>query len=177
MNVLFFKFAAGLYLSGGVSLPRVYLFLKNLLSKMGTAIVGSGFIVPHVGLVDRYIEAGHTPVANNLYESLSFFALDGHRGAVDRADEVSHQSACAFLSPIALIPDCSLPLRCRKRLFLSLRSCRASGHPFHVFRFLGKRDFRPGVLLCRHVPRSGAPIEIEEDRRHCPEAAVVNGSR
>jgi cytochrome c-type biogenesis protein CcsB len=73
MNLLFFQAALVIYLLGtGVSLAYL-VSLRKRLGRLGTFVLGVGFVVHTLALVSRSLEAGYTPVTN-LHESLSFFS-------------------------------------------------------------------------------------------------------
>src|SRR5512138_3567909 len=74
MNAMLFYATLALYLGATVS----YLFYlykpSEALGKTARFIIIAGFVVHIIFTVDRYIEAGHTPITN-LHESLSFFSM------------------------------------------------------------------------------------------------------
>ncbi len=140
MNIIFFHFSSFFYFLGTLAYLGYVLFLKEVLSKLGTIAISIGFALHSLALLTRYGEAGYTPVTN-LYESLSFFAwmIMGLLLVVKGRYKVKVLGA--FLSPIALIlmlfalalPGEIVPLAPVLKSFW---------HPFHVvFAFLGNTFF------------------------------------
>jgi cytochrome c-type biogenesis protein CcsB len=74
MNSLLFNSTLVIY-AAATALYLCYLVKpQEMLGKIGHWVVSFGLLVHIAFTVDRYVEAGHTPLTN-LHESLSFFAL------------------------------------------------------------------------------------------------------
>jgi cytochrome c-type biogenesis protein CcsB len=74
MNALLFNSTLVLYAAATVLYLSFLVKPKPILGRTGQVILAIGFLV-HCGFtLNRYLEAGHTPITN-LHESLSFFSL------------------------------------------------------------------------------------------------------
>ncbi len=74
MNAILFYATLALYL-GATASYLLYLYKPSeSLGKIARFIIVSGFAVHILFTIDRYVEAGHTPITN-LHESLSFFSM------------------------------------------------------------------------------------------------------
>ena len=74
MNALLFNLTLVVYLAATVSYLTYLVKPREMLGKVSRWILTAGFVVHCAYTVDRYLEAGHTPITN-LHESLSFFSL------------------------------------------------------------------------------------------------------
>jgi hypothetical protein len=73
VNIWFFNASVVFYALGTLRYFLFVVLLRELLAKTALFAVSTGFALHRIAFLLRYIEAGHTPVAN-LHESLSFFA-------------------------------------------------------------------------------------------------------
>ncbi len=74
MNTLLFNLTLAVYFAATVAYLAYLVKPQELLGKASRWILTAGFAVHLAYTVDRYLEAGHTPITN-LHESLSFFSL------------------------------------------------------------------------------------------------------
>ena len=74
MNALLFAITLALYLAATVAYLAYLVKPREALGRVARRILTAGFAAHCVYTIDRYIEAGHTPITN-LHESLSFFGL------------------------------------------------------------------------------------------------------
>ena len=74
MNALLFNLTMGAYFLATLTY-LFYLFKpRPTLGRISHWVISGGFIIHCMFTLDRYLEAGHTPITN-LHESLSFFSL------------------------------------------------------------------------------------------------------
>jgi cytochrome c-type biogenesis protein CcsB len=74
MNALLFNSTLVIYAAATVLYLSYLIKPKEMLGRVATWVISSGFLV-HCGFtLNRYLESGHTPITN-LHESLSFFSL------------------------------------------------------------------------------------------------------
>lgn len=140
MNIYFFKIASFLYLISTLAYLAYIILLKEHISKIGSSIVFSGFLIHSIAFITRYFEAGYTPVTN-LHESLSFFAWTIILVLLIANLKYRIKVLGSFLTPIALILMLfafALP----KEIVPLAPVLRSLWHPFHVvFTFLGNASF------------------------------------
>ncbi|HMN03210.1 MULTISPECIES: c-type cytochrome biogenesis protein CcsB [Geobacter] len=74
MNAVLFVATLLLYLAASAAYLAFLVKPREVLGKVSRWVLTGGFAVHAVYTVDRYIEAGYTPITN-LHESLSFFGL------------------------------------------------------------------------------------------------------
>ncbi|ABB33445.1 cytochrome c-type biogenesis protein CcsB [Geobacter metallireducens RCH3] len=74
MNALFFKLTLAIYFAATIAYLAYLVKPREVLGKVSCWILSAGFVAHCAYTVDRYLEAGHTPITN-LHESLSFFSL------------------------------------------------------------------------------------------------------
>ncbi len=74
MNALLFNLTLVVYLAATVAYLAYLVKPREMLGKVSRWLLTAGFVVHCAYTVDRYLEAGHTPITN-LHESLSFFSL------------------------------------------------------------------------------------------------------
>ena len=102
MNALLFKLTMGAYFLATL-LYLVYLIKpRPTLGRISHWVISGGFLIHCMFTLDRYLEAGHTPITN-LHESLSFFSLAivGMFIAFERKYKVSILGS--FVTPVALV--------------------------------------------------------------------------
>ena len=73
MNALLFNVTLGIYFLATVTYLAYLVKPRDPLGRASRWLISIGFLVHCAFTVDRYLEAGHTPITN-LHESLSFFA-------------------------------------------------------------------------------------------------------
>lgn len=145
MNIVFFKLGALFYFLGAIAYLSYMVSLKEALSKLAAATVILGFAFHSLAIITRYIEAGHTPVAN-LYESFSFFAwmIMAVFLIINRRYKVKVLGA--FIAPLALVFMVS-GLALPQEIVPLPPVLRSFWHPLHVFSaFLGNAIF--AVAFC-----------------------------
>ncbi len=74
MNALLYYVTLGLYFVATVTYLTVLVKPKDALGRAAFWLISAGFAMHCIFTIDRFIEAGHTPITN-LHESLSFFSL------------------------------------------------------------------------------------------------------
>jgi cytochrome c-type biogenesis protein CcsB len=102
MNALLFYGTLVIYGAATVSYLAYLLKPKEIVGRAAHWMIASGFIVHCAFTLDRYLEAGHTPITN-LHESLSFFSLAvvGVFIAFERRYHVFILGS--FITPLALL--------------------------------------------------------------------------
>ena len=102
MNALLFKLTMGAYFLSTL-LYLVYLVKpRPILGRIGHWTISGGLVIHCMFTIDRYLEAGHTPITN-LHESLSFFSLAivAMFIAFERKYKISILGS--FVTPLALV--------------------------------------------------------------------------
>lgn len=74
MNTLLFNLTLAVYFAATIAYLAYLVKPREQLGKVSRWILTAGFAIHFAYTVDRYLEAGHTPITN-LHESLSFFSL------------------------------------------------------------------------------------------------------
>src|SRR5512137_2858615 len=102
MNAMLFYCTIAVYLLATASYLAYLAKPSEGLGKTAHRLIIAGFVIHCMFTLDRYLEAGHTPITN-LHESLSFFSLAivGIFIAFERKYKVSILGS--FVTPLALI--------------------------------------------------------------------------
>src|SRR5512144_2229740 len=102
MNALLFKATLGFYFLATVTYLAYLVRPQDSLGRVSRWLISIGFLVHCAFTIDRYVEAGHTPITN-LHEALSFFALTlvGAFIAFERRYKVFILGS--FVTPLALV--------------------------------------------------------------------------
>jgi cytochrome c-type biogenesis protein CcsB len=102
MNALLFNVTLGIYFLATVTYLAYLVKPRDLLGRVSRWLISIGFLVHCAFTVDRFLEAGHTPITN-LHEALSFFslALVGAFIAFERRYKVFILGS--FVTPLAFI--------------------------------------------------------------------------
>jgi cytochrome c-type biogenesis protein CcsB len=102
MNALLFDVTIGIYFLATVTYLAYLVKPGAALGRISHWIISVGFLVHCAFTIDRYVEAGHTPITN-LHEALSFFglALVGAFIAFERRYKVFILGA--FVTPLAFL--------------------------------------------------------------------------
>ncbi len=74
MNALLFNITLGIYFLATVTYLTYLVKPRDLVGRASHWLISIGFLVHCAFTLDRYLEAGHTPITN-LHEALSFFSL------------------------------------------------------------------------------------------------------
>jgi cytochrome c-type biogenesis protein CcsB len=102
MNAILFYITLACYLCATVSY-LVYLYKPSeKLGKLSRLIIIAGFAVHILFTLDRYLEAGHTPITN-LHESLSFFSMSVVGVFLFFENRFKMIVLGSFVTPVALI--------------------------------------------------------------------------
>ncbi len=102
MISLLFMITLGLY---GIATITYLAFLvtnRDILGRVAHWIISTGFVVHIIFTIDRYVEAGYTPITN-MHEALSFFSLSivGAFIAFERKYKICVLGS--FITPLALL--------------------------------------------------------------------------
>jgi len=102
MNALLFYSTLCIYFVATVTYMAYLLKPRDILGRAAHWLIAGGFLVHCAFTIDRYFEAGHTPITN-LHESLSFFSLTviGVFIAFERKYHVFILGS--FVTPLALL--------------------------------------------------------------------------
>ncbi len=102
MNALLFNATLGIYFLATVMYLAYLVKPRDPLGRISHWLISIGFLVHCAFTVDRYVEAGHTPITN-LHEALSFFglALVGAFIAFERRYKVFILGS--FVTPLAFV--------------------------------------------------------------------------
>jgi cytochrome c-type biogenesis protein CcsB len=102
MNALLFNVTLGIYFLATVTYLAYLVRPQDSLGRVSRWLISIGFLVHCAFTIDRYVEAGHTPITN-LHEALSFFALTlvGAFIAFERRYKVFILGS--FVTPLALV--------------------------------------------------------------------------
>ena len=102
MNAILFATTLALYLAATVAYFAYLVKPRETLGRVARWTLTAGFATHIIYTVDRYFEAGHTPITN-LHESLSFFALSVV--GVYLACERKYRTIIlgSFVTPLALL--------------------------------------------------------------------------
>ncbi len=102
MNALLFNVTLGIYFLATVTYLAYLVKPRDSLGRTSHWLISIGFLVHCAFTVDRYVEAGHTPITN-LHEALSFFglALVGTFIAFERRYKVFIIGS--FVTPLAFV--------------------------------------------------------------------------
>ena len=74
MNALFFYVTVVCYFAATVTYLASLIKPQQILGRIALWLSSAGLVFHCIFTIDRFIEAGHTPITN-LHESLSFFSL------------------------------------------------------------------------------------------------------
>jgi cytochrome c-type biogenesis protein CcsB len=102
MNALLFNVTLGIYFLATVTYLAYLVKPSDQVGRVSRWLISIGFLVHCAFTVDRYVEAGHTPITN-LHEALSFFGLTlvGAFIAFERRYKVFILGS--FVTPLALV--------------------------------------------------------------------------
>jgi cytochrome c-type biogenesis protein CcsB len=102
MNALLFKLTMGTYFLATLTYLAYLVKPRQTVGRISHWLISGGFVIHCMFTLDRYLEAGHTPITN-LHESLSFFSLAivGIFIAFERKYKVSILGS--FVTPLALV--------------------------------------------------------------------------